>query len=70
MNIKTDICCTNFSNIPASWLTLTDILFVIILIPIMDKFVYPALERRGIKMTVIARISIGENFSNSNIISQ
>ena len=45
--------------IPA-WLTLVDVSFVLILIPIMDKLVYPWLDRKGWGLSIFTRISIGK----------
>jgi len=45
--------------IPA-WLTLVDVSFVLILIPIMDKLVYPWLDKKGWGLSIFTRISIGK----------
>ena len=60
MKIRTNTPDANSTIIPAPWLTIADVAFVIVLIPILDKFVYPALERCGFRMTVLARISLGK----------
>jgi len=37
-----------------------DIIFVLILIPILDKKIYPWLDRKGWSLSVFTRISIGK----------
>jgi len=37
-----------------------DIIFVLILIPILDKRIYPWLDRKGWSLSVFTRISIGK----------
>ncbi|XP_032233552.2 solute carrier family 15 member 4 isoform X2 [Nematostella vectensis] len=51
------------SHIPAAWLTVTDVIFVLLLIPVMDKLIYPWLDRRGLRVSVLMRISIGFLFA-------
>ena len=46
--------------IPA-WLTLVDVSFVLVLIPIMDKLVYPWLDKKGWGLSIFTRISIGKS---------
>ena len=53
--------------VPA-WLSLVDVCFVLVLIPIMDKFVYPWLDRKGWHLSVFTRISIGKY--NPNVLSK
>ncbi|XP_077995532.1 solute carrier family 15 member 4-like [Glandiceps talaboti] len=50
-------------QVPAAWLTLFDIILLLILIPIMDRCVYPCLERRGYNLSMLKRIAIGMVFS-------
>ena len=50
---------TNEFVLPPSWLTLIDVIIVLILIPIVDRIIYPSMDRRGWTMSVITRISIG-----------
>lgn len=45
---------------PPASLSLADVLFVLILIPLMDKIIYPWLDRKGWKLSVFNRISIGK----------
>ena len=47
-------------QIPPAWLSLVDIIFVLILIPILDKRIYPWLDRKGWSLSVFTRISIGK----------
>lgn len=47
-------------NIVPAWLNLVDVCFVLMLIPIMDKIVYPWLDKKGWRLSVFKRISIGE----------
>eukprot|EP01135_Chromosphaera_perkinsii_P002223 Nk52_evm9s221 gene=Nk52_evmTU9s221 len=47
-----------------SWLTadqlgLVDPLFIVVMVPIFDRFVFPALRRMGFELSIITRISIG-----------
>ncbi|CAH3103500.1 unnamed protein product [Porites lobata] len=53
--------------IPA-WLTLVDVSFVLILIPIMDKLVYPWLDRKGWGLSIFTRISIGFLFAVGSMV--
>jgi len=46
--------------IPPAWLSLVDVIFVLILIPILDKRIYPWLDRKGWSLSVFTRISIGK----------
>ena len=48
-----------YTVVPA-WLSLVDVCFVLMLIPIMDKIVYPWLDKKGWQLSVFKRISIGE----------
>jgi peptide/histidine transporter 3/4 len=50
-------------QLPAAWLSLFDIVFLIILIPLMDRVVYPALDRRGRPLSLRVRMLIGMVFS-------
>ena len=47
-------------QIPPAWLSLVDVIFVLILIPILDKRIYPWLDRKGWSLSVFTRISIGK----------
>jgi len=47
------------AHVVPAWLSLVDVSFVLVLIPIMDKFVYPWLDKKGWSLSVFTRISIG-----------
>lgn len=57
-SIPVDINSNNFS-VPAAWLSLFDIIFVILLIPVIDRLIHPWLQRRGYSVTMMKRILIG-----------
>lgn len=46
-------------SVPAAWLTLFDIVFLLIFIPLMDRIIYPYLDSQGKKIPLLCRISIG-----------
>lgn len=46
--------------IPAASLSLADVVVVLLVIPLMDKIVYPWLDRRGWGMTLSKRILVGK----------
>lgn len=49
----------NFDNFPAAWLSFFNAVVIVILLPIMDRLVYPWLTKRGYNMNPLTRISIG-----------
>lgn len=51
---------SDLAVIPPASLSLADVLFVLILIPLMDKIIYPWLDRKGWELSVFNRISIGK----------
>ena len=51
----------DLSVVPPAWLSVVDIIFVLILIPILDKKIYPWLDRKGWSLSVFTRISIGKS---------
>ena len=57
----------DLSVVPPAWLSLVDVIFVLILIPILDKRIYPWLDRKGWSLSVFTRISIGK-FSDQLIL--
>lgn len=50
----------DLSVVPPAWLSLVDVVFVLILIPILDKRFYPWLDKKGWSLSVFTRISIGK----------
>nr|XP_053631101.1 solute carrier family 15 member 4-like isoform X2 [Cherax quadricarinatus] len=50
-------------NVPAAWLTLFNQLFLIGAIPLLTSFLYPIMDRAGIRMSMLFRIGIGMVFS-------
>lgn len=50
-------------SVPAAWLTLFNQLFLIGAIPVVSSFLYPRLDRAGIRVSVLFRIGIGMLFS-------
>ncbi|OPL32855.1 solute 4 carrier family 15 member, partial [Mytilus galloprovincialis] len=43
----------------AAWLSIFDVIFVIILIPVFDRFIYPRLAKAGRPMGFVLRVSLG-----------
>lgn len=54
-------------NLPAASLSIFDILSVLLLIPFMDKVVYPLLRYIGIKFTPLRRIGVGMIFAAASV---
>ena len=50
----------NFDKFPAAWLYFFNAVVIVILLPIMNRFVYPWLTKRGYDMFPLTRISIGK----------
>lgn len=46
-------------QIPAAWLTLFNVLFVILFAPVFEKCIYPSLERRQSSPSINLRILLG-----------
>ena len=46
-------------QLPAAWLSLFNVIFVLILVPLLDRIVYPALDRAGLSPSLKTRIMIG-----------
>ncbi|XP_026279499.1 solute carrier family 15 member 4-like isoform X2 [Frankliniella occidentalis] len=59
VHLKIGLAPDNTFNIPTSWLSLFDQLFILGLIPLLNGFVYPALDRRGVRVTLFGRIAVG-----------
>jgi dipeptide/tripeptide permease len=49
----------NFFQFVAAWFAVFDIVFVIILIPVFDRIIYPRLARAGRPMGFVLRVSMG-----------
>ncbi|KAL9981184.1 hypothetical protein ACROYT_G009854 [Oculina patagonica] len=64
----TDDSAKDLSVVPPAWISLVDIIFVLILIPIMDKWIYPWLDRKGWSPSVFTRISIGFLFAVASML--
>ncbi|MCL4129528.1 UNVERIFIED_CONTAM: hypothetical protein GTU68_037102, partial [Idotea baltica] len=61
-------CCRGKSHlasfqVPAAWLTLCNQAFLILAIPILTSFLYPRLDRAGIRLSLFFRIALGMVFS-------
>ncbi|XP_033747307.1 solute carrier family 15 member 4-like [Pecten maximus] len=50
-------------QIVAAWFSLFDVIFVVILIPLVDRVLYPLLARRGHPITMVTRITLGMFFA-------
>ncbi|GFW50345.1 hypothetical protein TNCV_4697601 [Trichonephila clavipes] len=55
---NTDVEGSQFS-VPAAWLMLFNVLFLIIFIPLMNHVIYPCLDKRGIQISIFTRMAIG-----------
>ncbi|CAH1800457.1 unnamed protein product [Owenia fusiformis] len=49
----------NEFKIPAAWLSLMDVTFVLIFIPIFDRLIYPKLDKHGYTISMRSRIALG-----------
>jgi len=49
--------------VPAVWLSLFNVLFILTLLPLLDRVIYPLLDRRGISPSLRARMLVGMVFS-------
>ncbi|XP_050733398.1 solute carrier family 15 member 4-like isoform X2 [Eriocheir sinensis] len=50
-------------SVPAAWLTLFNQVFLIGAIPLLTTFLYPVMDRAGIRLSMLFRIGIGMVFS-------
>lgn len=50
-------------QIPAAWLSLFNVVFILLLLPLLDKVVYPLLDKYDYSPSLRARILIGMFFS-------
>ena len=46
-------------SVPAAWLTLFNQVFLILALPVLTKYLYPYLDRRGIRLSMLSRIGVG-----------
>ena len=54
-------------QIPTAWLSLFDVIFVLLVLPFVDRVLYPALDRRGWKLSTRQRIVIGMFFAFASV---
>ncbi|XP_052802379.1 solute carrier family 15 member 4-like [Mya arenaria] len=59
----------NGFGIAVAWLTLFDVVLLIILIPVMDKIIYPWINSQGWSFTMVKRILVGFVFALLAIIA-
>jgi peptide/histidine transporter 3/4 len=52
-----------FKQIPAAWLSLFNVIFILLLLPLLDKVVYPLLDKYNYSPSLRTRILIGMFFS-------
>jgi len=45
--------------VPAAWLSLFNVLFILLLLPLLDRVIYPLLDRHGISPSLRVRMLIG-----------
>ncbi|XP_063969040.1 solute carrier family 15 member 4-like [Lytechinus pictus] len=55
-------------TIPVAALNLFNVVIILILIPIMDRIVYPCFERNGMRLSMLKRIGIGMCFAAGSMI--
>jgi len=46
-----------------AWLSLFNVMFILVLLPLLDRVIYPLLDRRGISPSLRVRMLIGMFFS-------
>lgn len=56
-------------EVPTTWLSLFNIVFIIIFVPLLDKFIYPLLDRHNMAPSFRTRILIGMVFSFLSMVS-
>ena len=64
MNLKMS---TNF-KLPAASLSLFDVVIILVLIPFMDRIVYPLLQKCKVRLTSLRRMGIGMIFAALSVI--
>ena len=50
-------------NIAVAWLMLFDVVMLVVLIPIMDRIIYPWIRHKGWNFSMVKRMTIGLGFS-------
>ena len=69
--IFTVICSSCFTfqfGIAVAWLTLFDVIILLVLIPIMDRIIYPWIRRKGWNFSMVKRMIIGLVFATLAIL--
>lgn len=51
----------------AAWFTLFDVIFLILLLPLFDRVIYPYLKKRDRPVGIVCRISIGMMFATAAV---
>jgi len=51
------------AQVPAAWLSLFNVVFILALLPLLDRVIYPLLDRRGISPSLRVRMLVGMLFS-------
>lgn len=54
---------TKKSTLVAAWFSLFDVVFLIILLPLFDRVIYPYLKKRDMHVGIVCRISVGMMFA-------
>lgn len=54
---------TKKSTLVAAWFSLFDVAFLIILLPLFDRVIYPYLKKRDMHVGIVCRISVGMMFA-------
>ncbi|XP_076346091.1 solute carrier family 15 member 4-like [Tachypleus tridentatus] len=50
-------------SIPAAWLTIFDVIFLLIFIPLLDQLIYPFLDQKNCQISLLLRIILGMAFA-------
>lgn len=50
-------------SIPAAWLTMFDVIFLLIFIPLLDRLIYPFLDQKNCQISLLFRIILGMAFA-------
>lgn len=65
---KFEVCSFFQFKIAVAWLTLFDVILLILLIPVMDKIIYPWIRAKGWNFSMETRILVGLCYSLAAII--